>query len=62
MTPEDAIKDRLEILADLAVVNEIHPLGDAVYDVREREGLGWEGPKVVAYGKAVQRLLERIPK
>ena len=65
MTPEEALKivsdDRLEILADLAVVNEISPLGDRVYDVRDREGLGWSGPKVRAYGAAVKRLLERIP-
>lgn len=63
---EEALKsvseDRLEILADLAVVNEISPLGDRIYDVREREGLGWEGPKVTAYSKAVQRLLGRLPK
>ncbi len=29
-------------------------LGDMVYQVREREGLGWDGPAVVAWSKAVQ--------
>lgn len=28
-------------------------LGDRVYDVREREGLGWEGPSVKAWSDAV---------
>lgn len=33
-----------------------HPdiaLGDCIYDVREREGEGWEGPRVKAWGEAV---------
>lgn len=29
-------------------------LGDRVYDVREREGLGWDGPSVVAWSAAVK--------
>jgi len=29
-------------------------LGDLVYGVREREGLGWEGPAVKAWSDAVQ--------
>lgn len=28
-------------------------LGDLVYDVREREGLGWDGPAVKAWSDAV---------
>lgn len=30
-------------------------LGDRVYDVREREGLGWDGPNVKAWGAAVTK-------
>jgi hypothetical protein len=36
-------------------------LGDKVYDVRDSEGKGWEGPDVIAWGKAVEearKLLE----
>lgn len=29
-------------------------LEDKVYDVREDEGQGWEGPNVKAWGKAVE--------
>lgn len=44
----------------LAVLRELlsNPhidLGDLVYEVREREGLGWEGPSVKAWGSAVAR-------
>lgn len=28
-------------------------LGDAIYSVREREGLGWDGPAVKAWSDAV---------
>lgn len=31
-------------------------LSDAVYDVREREGLGWEGPAVKQFGEAVEQI------
>jgi hypothetical protein len=42
----------LEVLRQLS---QVHNLGDCVYDIRERECLGWEGPKVVAWGKACER-------
>ncbi len=32
-------------------------LGDQVYDVREREALGWDGPNVTQFSKAVTELL-----
>lgn len=49
----------LEVLRKL---NQIHPLGDYIYNIREREGQGWTGPKVTAWGKACDRarqLLDR---
>jgi hypothetical protein len=54
MTQEeiDAGQEALQILATL---EHIHPLGDYVYDIREREGLGWNGPKVKAWGAATTR-------
>jgi len=49
--------DRLaELESVIVVVNELHNLSDAIYDVREREGEGWEGPKVKAYGEAISKL------
>lgn len=52
----DEEHERRQLLADLRTVNELHDLGDAIYAVRDREGLNWEGPKVKAYGEAVTRL------
>lgn len=48
----------LEILHTL---NSIIPLGDLIYRVRDVEGLGWNGPKVKAWGAACDqmRLLEQ---
>lgn len=34
----------------LRALNDIRPLGDIAYDIREREGEDWEGPKTVAWG------------
>lgn len=33
---------------------------DKIYDVREREGEGWEGPKVTTYGKACIEFKEAL--
>ena len=36
-------------------------LGDRIYDVKDREGKGWDGPDVIAWGRAVvsaRKLLE----
>ena len=47
----------LEILRTL---NEIIPLGDLVYEVREREGHDWDGPKVKAWGEACAKMEELL--
>lgn len=42
-----------------------HPninLGDLIYDVREREGKGWDGPNVEAWAKAVMALKAAVAK
>lgn len=52
------LRDALRALAANPHLN----LGDLVYDVREREGLGWDGPSVKAWSDAVARaekILER---
>lgn len=36
----------------VSIMNRILDFGDRIYEVREREGMGWEGPKVTEYGKA----------
>lgn len=37
-------------------------LGDLVYTVRDREGKGWDGPAVTAWGDAVQQAEAAIAK
>lgn len=39
-----------EALEILRAMNKIISLGDLAYSIREREGQGWEGPQVVAWG------------
>lgn len=52
-----------ELVAALKTINKLHPLGDAVYDVRASNGgddvggepftgNSWEHPTVIAYGEA----------
>lgn len=43
-----------EALQVLRKLFEVTDLGDYIYDVREREGMGWDGPKVTQWGQAVQ--------
>jgi hypothetical protein len=47
------MNEELQILREL---NNILDLGDLVYNVREREGLGWEGPQVKAWDAACTRM------
>lgn len=37
-------------------------LGDLIYDVREREGKGWEGKSVKQWSDAVQKVNEVVKK
>ena len=49
--------DRLcELESCIVVINELNNLSDAIYDVRDRELKGWEGPKTKAYGEAISKL------
>jgi hypothetical protein len=60
--------DRETIDKALALLDEHHTalktltsnphiaLGDMVYEVREREGEGWEGPAVKSWGDACSRV------
>jgi len=43
------MKTALEVLRELF---QIGNLGDHVYRIRECEGLGWDGPKVIAWSNA----------
>ena len=55
-------QDRLtELESVIVVINELNNLSDAIYDVRDREGEGWEGPKTKAYGEAISKL-RALPK
>lgn len=49
-----------DALTILRTLMDSYELGDLVYDVREREGLGWEGPKVKAYSNAVTAAKELL--
>jgi hypothetical protein len=45
----------LEDVLRALLTNPHLDLGDLVYDVREREGEGWDGPSVNAWGNAVTK-------
>ncbi len=57
VTPEDAVA-----LLDAARVLVEQNIGDYTYSVREREGLGWEGPKVTAWSEASVTLEQVVKK
>ena len=66
---EDAANARLiaaspELLGALgALLNNPHvDLGDLAYQVREREGEGWDGPAVKAWSEAVSQAKAAIAK
>lgn len=40
-----------DLLGALKILDE-EGLGDWIYDIRERELRGWDGPRVKAFGKA----------
>ncbi len=49
----------VQVLRDL---NAVRNLADIAYDIREREGEGWEGPKITKWFDAIARariLLEK---
>lgn len=51
------LRDALKAL----MTNPSIDLGDMIYNVKDREGKGWEGPDVTAWGKALieaRKLLE----
>ncbi len=49
----------LEILRKLAS-DELIILDDLIYDVKEREGKGWKGKKVIEYSNLIQEIKEVI--
>jgi len=49
----------LEALKSL-MTHEHVDLGGLVYEIREREGLGWDGPSVKAWSDAVTEAREAI--
>lgn len=51
-TPTPLVQNLETALRGL-MTNPSIDLEDKVYDVREREGLGWDGPDVVAWGVSI---------
>lgn len=49
-------QDLFTALKAVGEMDDVHPLGDTVYDIREREALGWEGPKVTRWSNALSEL------
>ncbi len=62
-----ALHDRASDAGALEVLRElfaIHPLVDMIYDVRDREGKGWDGPLVTRWAAATawaEALIEGKP-
>ena len=57
-------QDSLDILLDsLAALRMLmrEPLGDWVYDIRDNEMQGWEGPRVTAWAEAVKKTGSVLP-
>ena len=57
--PTGAMTTALDVLRKM---NKLISLGDLCYYIREREGQGWEGPKVVAWGIACAKMLQLFEK
>lgn len=49
-----AARQEVEELEAACKALEAEGIGDKVYDVRNREMLGWDGPRVTAWGNAAQ--------
>ena len=45
-----------DVIDAVATLNGIRHLGDFVYDIRDREGKGWDGEQVQAWGRATSTL------
>jgi hypothetical protein len=58
MAAAPRLLEALEALTSNPHVN----LGDLVYQVRDREGLGWDGPQVTKWSNAVQQASAAIAK
>jgi hypothetical protein len=57
----EAAKEAVQVLHDLF---EAGDLDDHFYSIRESEGLGWEGPRMLKWGKAcadARRLMRENP-
>lgn len=54
------MSDNRTAIEVLRALNEVHDLGDYVYDIREREMEGWNGPLVTKWGNAVARAKELL--
>ena len=53
---DEALSEYAELLGALLLLtgNPHIDLGDLIYQVREREGEGWDGPAVLAWGEAIR--------
>lgn len=51
------LQELLDVIRDVGT-NPHMSLGDHVYEVRDKEGDGWEGPAVVAWGDVCRRIEE----
>lgn len=57
-TVREAAREIMRLRGLLArITNNPHiSLGDQIYEVREREGLGWDGPAVKSWGDTVKEI------
>lgn len=52
--------EKMDFFELVREINDIENIADRIYDVREREGKGWEGPKTMRYGELVTELEARL--
>ena len=58
----DEIERGKKAISALKMLSKVRDLGDFIYDIREREGKGWDGPKVKVWSDACELVKEVVGK
>ena len=49
-----------EVMKAVRRLLEVHHLGDFIYEIRDHEGLGWDGPKVTSFNRDILLLQQAV--